>query len=93
MADYNNTQPSTEKKTTTYATDEAGMLRDAKQFAAKDFKQTLELVRMLGIDGVANEESTSKYVVPDEAVAKALISLKLKHIKNARLNRVTYFDV
>jgi len=66
-----------------YATDEAGMEKDAKDYASRDFPQTLEVVRKAGI----TEEQLSS-----EILAKALILVKLGHIRKSRLERVTFFD-
>ena len=67
MAELNN---NTSKKTTarTYATDEAGMEKDAKEYASRDFPQTLEVIRKAGV----TVEQCS-----DEILAKALILVKL----------------
>ena len=66
-----------------YATDEAGMMKDAKDYASRDFKQTVEVFRKAGV----SEDKT-----PDEFIAKALVLVKLDQIKKARLERVTFFD-
>jgi len=71
----------------TYATDEAGMMKDAKSYAKQDFKTATELLKTLGITKLDNGVELT-----EEMTAKALISVKFKQIKEARLNRVSYFD-
>ena len=74
MAQYKNQQEKT------YATDEAGMLKDAKLFAKRD-SAIVELVM--------------KELAPDvttDAIADALIAIKLTQIKAVRLNRNTKYD-
>jgi len=75
MATYTNTNT-----TKTYATDEAGMLADAKQYAKRDFSVVLSTLERLG------------QKIDKELVAEALIQVKLEQIKEARLNRTSYFD-
>lgn len=74
MAQYTNKQPKQ------YATDEAGMLKDAKQFAKRDFSIVELTIKKLGIE------------YNKEEVANALIQVKLDQIKHARLERDTFFD-
>ena len=66
-----------------YATDEAGMMQDAKDYAKRDFQIVLATMRMFKTnDSVSNEE-----------IANALIQIKYKQIVDARItNRVSYFD-
>ena len=68
------------KATKTYSDKPEDMLVLAKQYARKDFTQSIELVKSLGID------------ICDSVVAKALIDLKYTRIENVRNSRVTYFD-
>lgn len=71
-----------------YATDELGMMADAKEYAKRDFEPTKAFYAEInGIEDVKSldEETCQK-------IAKALIDSKFKMIKNARLNRVSYFD-
>jgi len=63
-----------------YATDSEGMLHDAKQYAKKDFSQTLELFKELDIE------------VDEETIANALIQVKLNRITKSRTERRSYFD-
>lgn len=74
MATYNNNQPKT------YATDEAGMLKDAKAFAKRDSSIVELTLAKLELD------------VTKEDIATALIAVKLEQIKNARLNRNSLYD-
>ena len=74
MATYNNNQPKT------YATDEAGMLKDAKAFAKRDSAIVELTLAKLELD------------VTKEDIATALIAVKLKQIKDARLNRNSLYD-
>jgi len=75
------------KEVKEYATDDLGMMEDAKEYAKRDFETTkafyaeMEKVEVKDLDN-----DTCK------KIAEALISSKFKMIKNARLNRVTYFD-
>ena len=66
-----------------YATDEAGMMQDAKDYAKRDFQVVLATMRMFKTnDNISNEE-----------IANALIHLKYKQIVDARItNRVSFFD-
>ena len=70
-----------------YATDEAGMMADAKSYAKQDFRQTLKVnAKLLGIDlETVSEEMKQK-------IAQALIEVKYEQIVEARTNRDTYFD-
>lgn len=85
MPSNNRPQPTqrgmTQKKE--YATDKIGMMNDAKTYAKKDYTQSMELVRKLGID--ADD-------ISDELIGKALIAIKYKHIEESRLNRTSIFD-
>lgn len=85
MAIYDNdTSGATSKQVAkVYATDEEGMMADAKRFAKQDFSSVTDTVRRLGF----TEEQAS-----DEMIAKALILTKYNLIKEARINRVTFFD-
>lgn len=74
MATYNNNQPKT------YATDEAGMLKDAKAFAKRDSAIVELTCKKMGLE------------VTNERIAEALIAVKLEQIKNARLNRNSLYD-
>lgn len=66
-----------------YATDEAGMMQDAKDYAKRDFQIVLATMRMFKTnDNISNEE-----------IANALIQIKYKQIVDARItNRVSFFD-
>ncbi len=66
-----------------YATDEAGMMQDAKDYAKRDFQIVLATMRMFQVnESITNEE-----------IANALIQIKYKQIVDARItNRVSYFD-
>ena len=74
MARYSNNQPKT------YATDEAGMLKDAKAFAKRDSAIVEQVIERLELD------------VTKELIADMLITIKLEQIKNARLNRNSLYD-
>lgn len=76
MAIFNNNNNTTK----TYATDEAGMLSDAKAFAKRDFTVVKDTLARLGQN------------ISEELVAEALIQVKLDQIKKARLNRTSFFD-
>ena len=64
----------------TYATDEAGMLADAKSYAKRDFHIVEETLKQSGIDYERQE------------MAEALVQVKLGQIRKARLERDTLFD-
>ena len=64
----------------TYATDEAGMLADAKAYAKRDFHIIEETLKLAEI-----EYDRAK-------MAGHLTEVKLGQIKNARLERDTLFD-
>lgn len=68
-----------------YATDELGMMADAKEYAKRDFEVCkMVYAKMTGVEVISKE---------DEAlIAKNLIEVKYEQIKNARTNRVAYFD-
>ena len=68
-----------------YATDELGMMADAKEYAKRDFEVCkMVYAKMKGVEAISKE---------DEAlIAKNLIEVKYEQIKNARTNRVSYFD-
>lgn len=68
-----------------YATDELGMMADAKEYAKRDFEVCkMVYAKMTGVEVVSKD---------DEAIlAKNLIEVKYEQIKNARTNRVSYFD-
>lgn len=66
-----------------YATDEAGMMQDAKDYAKRDFQIVLATMRKF-----STNESIS-----NEDIAEALIQIKYKQIVDARItNRVSFFD-
>lgn len=77
MANYQNDRNNQAK---VYATDEEGMLADAKSYAKRDFHIVEETLKVMGIDYDRVEW------------AKALTSVKLEQIKKARLERDTLFD-
>ena len=81
MADIKNTSNTTKE----YATDELGMMADAKDYASKDWKTCEALyAKMLNVETLTQESKDS--------LAKNLIEVKYEQIKNARCNRVSYFD-
>lgn len=80
MADIKNTRDTTKE----YATDELGMMADAKEYAKRDF----EVCKM--VYAKMSGEEISKEV--EAKLAKNLIEVKYEQIKNARTNRVSYFD-
>ena len=63
-----------------YATDEAGMLADAKTYAKRDFHIVEETLKKSGMEYDRAE------------MAEHLIQVKLEQIKKARLERDTLFD-
>ncbi len=67
-------------QTKTYATDDAGMLADAKSYAKRDFHIVEETLKQSGIDYDRAE------------MAEALTQVKLGQIRKARLERDTLFD-
>lgn len=87
MAELGNGATSTPVKKQ-YATTEEGMMEDAKSYAKQDFKSVVDTIKKLGI-AVNNEDGST---LTEEMIAKALVIVKLQQIKDARLNRVTYFD-
>ena len=75
---------SRENATKEYATDELGMMADAKEYAKRDFDVCrLVVAKVNGVE--LSKEDEAK-------IAEALIQVKYEQIKNARLNRVSYFD-
>lgn len=81
MAEIKNTTSATRE----YATDELGMMADAKEYAKRDFEVCkMVYAKMTSVEAISKE---------DEAlIAKNLIEVKYEQIKNARTNRVSYFD-
>ncbi len=77
MADYRNDRNT---QTKVYATDDAGMLADAKSYAKRDFHIVEETLKVMNIEYDRVEW------------AKALTEVKLDQIKKARLERDTLFD-
>lgn len=81
MADIKNTSNTTKE----YATDELGMMADAKEYAKRDFEVCkMVYAKMTGVEVVSKEDEAN--------IAKKLIEVKYEQIKNARTNRVSYFD-
>ena len=81
MADIKNTAGATKE----YATDELGMMADAKEYAKRDFEVCkMVYAKMTGVEVVSKEDEAE--------IAKNLIEIKYEQIKNARCNRVSYFD-
>jgi len=76
MATYTDTKNNTK----TYATDEAGMLADAKTYAKRDFHIVEETLKKAKIEYDRTE------------MASHLTQVKLEQIKKARLERDTLFD-
>lgn len=86
MADNtpSNTEPKkVDKQTKIWATDEKGMMNDARKYAKLEWKQHIALMRKLKI----REED-----FPDDTIGKALILIKYEAIKESRLNRTSIFD-
>ena len=81
MAEIKNTSNTTKE----YAPDELGMMADAKEYAKRDFEVCkMVYVKMTGVEVISKE---------DEArIAQSLIEVKYEQIKNARTNRISYFD-
>ena len=75
-----------------YATDEAGMMADAKIYAKQDFKSVVDTLKKLGTKVVSEDRDLVDGEIREEAVAKALILVKFDQIKESRLNRTSYFD-
>ena len=63
-----------------YATDEAGMRLDAKEYAKRDFTVVTATIEALGL------------TIDHAKIAEALIEVKYNQIVEARTNRVSYFD-
>ena len=81
MAEIKNTTSTTRE----YATDELGMMADAKEYAKRDFEVCkMVYVKMTDADSLPKETESK--------LAKCLIEVKYEQIKNARTNRVSYFD-
>lgn len=81
MAEIKNTTSATKE----YATDELGMMADAKEYAKRDFEVCkLVVARTLGVETLSKEDESK--------MAQNLIQVKYEQIKNARTNRVSYFD-
>jgi hypothetical protein len=81
MADIKNRDNTTKE----YATDELGMMADAKEYAKRDFEVCkLVVAKMLDVETLSKEDEAK--------MAQNLIQVKYEQIKNARINRVSYFD-
>ena len=81
MAEIKNTSNATKE----YATDELGMMADAKEYAKRDFEVCkMVYAKMTGVEVVSKDDEAK--------IAKNLIEVKYEQIKNARTNRVSYFD-
>ena len=81
MAEIRNTTSTTRE----YATDELGMMADAKEYAKRDFEVCkMVYAKMAGVETISKEDEAK--------IAKNLIEVKYEQIKNARTNRVSYFD-
>ena len=85
-----NTGTSDSKKE--FATDEAGMMVDAKTYAKKDASTILKTFQKLGFNVVTidNETSDDKQNITEEIIIKSLIAVKYEQIENARTKRPTY---
>lgn len=64
------------------ATDEKGMMVDAKDYAKRDISTLISVLGKLGFDVEANEE----------LIAKTLIAVKYEQINKARNERPTYMS-
>ena len=68
-----------------YATDELGMMADAKEYAKRDFAVCkMVYAKMTDVEVVSKEDEAN--------IAKNLIEVKYEQIKNASTNRVSYVD-
>ena len=61
-----------------YATDEAGMMADAKDYARRDISTVLELFSLIAPE------------VKEEIIVKGLVKVKYEQIKRARTERPTW---
>lgn len=68
-----------------YATDELGMMADAKEYAKRDFEVCKLVYARMTEQETLDKETEAK-------LASELIKVKFEQIKNARTNRVSYFD-
>lgn len=80
MAEIRNTTSTTKE----YATDELGMMADAKEYAKRDFEVCKMVYAKMSGEEISKETESK--------LAKCLIEVKYEQIKNARTNRVSYFD-
>ena len=82
MAELNNANRKSEKnEKKELATDEAGMMIDAKDYAKREMSTVLKVLEKLGFD-------TTK----EELIATALIAVKYEQIDKARNERPTYMS-
>lgn len=77
---YSSSKKDGEKKD--YATDDAGMMADAKEYAKRDVSTAIALCGKLGFD---TEDDTKV-----ELIVKQLIAVKFEQIKKSRTERPAY---
>ena len=91
MALLNNDNQKTEDKRE-FATDEAGMMKDAKAYAKKDASTILKTFQKMGINitSVDNPEVDDKQNIQESLIIKSLIAVKYEQIVNSRTKRPSY---
>ena len=75
MAELRNNVAGT--KSREYATDEAGMMKDAKEYASKDMSTIIRVLDKIGIDTEAQLE----------LITKSVVAVKYEQIDKARNER------
>ena len=87
MAELNNenNNKGTNQNGKVYATDEAGMLADAKDYAGRDMSTIFKVLERLGITPVETVENDGEIAI--ELVAKTVIAIKYEQINEARTKR------
>ena len=75
-----------------FATDEKGMMVDAKTYARRDASTTLKTFQKLGFNVVTidNPIDDDKQNVTEELIMKTLLAVKYEQIENARTKRPSY---
>ena len=71
-----------------YATDEAGMMADAKEYAKRDMSTIFKVLEKVGIKPVTPEEMTkAPGEMSIELITKAVVAVKYEQIDKARNSR------
>lgn len=82
MATLKNSNNDTASGELKFATDEVGMMKDAKDYAKRDIGTVLKTLEKLGFDIETKEE----------LIVKSLIAVKYEQINKARNERPSYMS-